>query len=550
MNINPLTAFTSPSCVSKIVTSMEGHLFSSSFNNTVRLWECGSPRRVVKMSTKINDFSLFPGRANTLVCINDRAIQLWDIVESKLIKGGAAKHDLSRVISPSKGDWIALSGNRHFSVLTSALKPSVFCETTSPISAFNFHLDHTLLVGSDRGGFSTFDCIAGKLNGIFQSEIELRNFISLNENLVACSSLRSLHFWDLREANKPLNVDPVPRIQTIFSLIPLINQKNNFVLGQGSHIELWDLRTRALSCSWKAHDKAVLTLAEGSRSIFSGGPDNELKQWDTRLLGGEREVAVVARAAERVAECPSIDFALLKLGRELGKGSFGVVYAAEWHKEPVAVKQLHRITDEARRDFMKEATLLAALRHPRVVQLFGTSEHSPGSLSIVLEFMENGSLYSHLHSSQKPDLPKRKIIARDITSGLVYLHRRTPQVLHRDLKSPNVLLDGEFRAKLSDLGLFGTLRWMAPELFRGEKTSAASDVYSLAITLWELFESEKPFRNVENKIVMEQVKSGLRPAFHDTPPLLRPIIERSWRQIPQERLTADQLLDTLSEALQ
>lgn len=577
MNINPLTTYSAPSYVSKMISSENGQLFSSALENTIELWDSVPPRIVVERSMRIRDFGLYAGSGNAVVTISKCAVQLWDTDSGKLISEVATHHEISRLTVTPSSKSIALKGDYKFTLLNDKFESSEY-EMKAPVFALEFHSANTLFVGNERG-FRTFDLVTQKVSGVFESEMVTGNCISMNENLVIASNLRKFQVWDLRE-KKPLY--EISRTEIIHSLIRLGKQENYFVLGQDRNIELWDLRTRALSCSWKAHDDAVYALAADTRVLCSGGPDRKIKRWSIfKLIRGESAVAVPAAPAAAAAaaaalpppassparevECPLINFALLKLGKELGRGGFGVVYAAEWRNEPVAVKQLllQQITDDARRDFMKEASLLAGLRHPRVVQLFGISEHSR-SLSMVLELMENGSLYKHLHSSDKPDLPKRKVIARDITSGLVYLHGHTPQILHRDLKSLNVLIDANFRAKLSDFGLssirtanctvtaglFGTPRWIAPELFKGEKASAASDVYSLAITLWELFESKQPFHDVDNNyIVMGQVMSGIRPPFIDTPPSLRPIIDRSWRQIPQERFTADQLLESLNGAL-
>jgi serine/threonine protein kinase len=128
-----------------------------------------------------------------------------------------------------------------------------------------------------------------------------------------------------------------------------------------------------------------------------------------------------------------------------------------------------------------------------------------------MELMPKGSLYQVLHNGQPLGWEIRFNIARDIAAGLTHLHEQ--EILHCDLKSPNVLLDGTMRAKLTDFGLSkvkvetktttagtskvsGTIRWMAPELLkRGGKPSKESDVYALGMILWEMTTRKIPYED-------------------------------------------------------
>ncbi len=197
-------------------------------------------------------------------------------------------------------------------------------------------------------------------------------------------------------------------------------------------------------------------------------------------------------ARETPTNIPMIPSNALRIERSqvLGEGSFGVVYWGIWHMVPVAVKQLHatRLTEASLQSFQKEAQRHALLRHPNIVMLYGVCIDE--RYGMVLEFMSNGSLYDVLHSNQDILWPVKLSIARNIANGLYYLHENN--IIHRDLKSLNVLLDDHNQAKLADFGLAdvkaethstttksvrtpGITRWMAPELFeRGARCTTST----------------------------------------------------------------------------
>ncbi|EEY69942.1 protein kinase, putative [Phytophthora infestans T30-4] len=202
----------------------------------------------------------------------------------------------------------------------------------------------------------------------------------------------------------------------------------------------------------------------------------------------------------------------LTLDRLIARGANGEVWRGTCGSQVVAIKQL---LPEKRHDechvmlFANEVRLAAALEHPNIVRFVGLSWNRMCDLCIVSEFMEQGDLSVLLNSKKGNELTwgKEKLgIATDIAEALAYLHGRQPIIIHRDLKSLNVLLDSRLRAKLSDFGLsrerssddtmtngVGTLLWTAPEILRGEAYSEKADVYSYAIVLSELDTCLPPF---------------------------------------------------------
>ncbi|KAF6143697.1 hypothetical protein GIB67_021707 [Kingdonia uniflora] len=194
----------------------------------------------------------------------------------------------------------------------------------------------------------------------------------------------------------------------------------------------------------------------------------------------------------------------------LGKGGFGCVYKARLNDDFfVAVKRLDGGGQDTEREFENEVDLLSKIRHSNVISLLGYCIHRE-SRFIVYELMQNGSLETQLHGSTHGSAltwPLRMKIALDAARGLEYLHEScNPTVIHRDLKSSNILLDSNFNAKLSDFGLSvtvgnqnknniklsGTLGYVAPEYILDGKLTEKSDVYAFGVVLLELLIGRKP----------------------------------------------------------
>lgn len=198
----------------------------------------------------------------------------------------------------------------------------------------------------------------------------------------------------------------------------------------------------------------------------------------------------------------------------LGKGGFGCVYKAMLGDNLyVAVKRLESGSRDAIREFQTEVDLLGKIQHPNIISLLGYSIHSETRL-LVYELMQNGSLESQIHGPSCGSLltwHMRLKIALDVARGLEYLHEHCkPPVIHRDLKSSNVLLDSNFNAKLSDFGLAildgsqkknniklsGTLGYVAPEYLLDGKLTDKSDVYAFGVVLLELLLGKKPWEKL------------------------------------------------------
>ena len=235
----------------------------------------------------------------------------------------------------------------------------------------------------------------------------------------------------------------------------------------------------------------------------------------------------------------------LILEQVIGKGSFGNVYKAIWSGTDVAVKMLHiRQNNEERQDFIREVSLLSALRHPNIVQFLGTHVKDEEEFYMIFEYMSQGSLYGIIHNGNiELQWDRIKSISIDAVRGMCYLHTCNPIVIHRDLKSHNLLVDDNWKVKVCDFGLSrlasqqsvamtacGTPAWSSPELLKGEKYDEKIDVYSFGIICWELVMREIPYKGLDTFQIIYQVGTkNIRPELPQDLKMLR-----KKRKIPKE----------------
>ncbi|XP_074287449.1 calcium/calmodulin-regulated receptor-like kinase 2 [Silene latifolia] len=195
----------------------------------------------------------------------------------------------------------------------------------------------------------------------------------------------------------------------------------------------------------------------------------------------------------------------------LGEGSFGPVYKASMPVGGVvAVKVLASSSRQGEKEFQTEVSLLGRLHHRNLVNLVGYCVEK-GQYMLIYEYMSNGSLDRFIYSEEDNlNWDERLQIALDISHGIEYLHEgAVPPVVHRDLKSANILLDQTMRAKVADFGLSkedvfdgrksslkGTYGYMDPAYITTSKSSLKSDVYSLGVIFFELITAIHPQQNL------------------------------------------------------
>ncbi|KAG2666060.1 hypothetical protein I3760_15G037500 [Carya illinoinensis] len=253
----------------------------------------------------------------------------------------------------------------------------------------------------------------------------------------------------------------------------------------------------------------------------------------------------------------------LRIGERIGIGSYGEVYRADWNGTEVAVKKFldQGLSGDALVQVKSEVEIMLRLRHPNVVLFMGAVTRPP-HFSILTEFLPRGSLYRLLHRPNSPIDEKRRMrMARDVARGMNYLHTSHPPIVHRDLKSPNLLVDKNWVVKVCDFGLSrmkhntflsskstaGTPEWMAPEVLRNEQANEKCDVYSFGVILWELSTLRIPWKGLNPMQVVGAVGFQNRrlEIQDDVDPAVAQIIHDCWQTDPQLRPSFAQLYSRL-----
>ena len=247
---------------------------------------------------------------------------------------------------------------------------------------------------------------------------------------------------------------------------------------------------------------------------------------------------------------------------EVGKGVSAVVYKGVYKPtgEQVAIKRLKykKLNDMTLKSFQREVSILATAIHPTILRFIGATDSPP--FCIVTEWMPNNSLYHDIHKYHRLNATLRTIGAFDIARGMQFLHSQ--QIIHRDLKSLNVLIDKDLHTHICDFGFskrlagkkeelmtknVGTPHWMAPELLTQSDTyDNKVDVYAYAIVLWELITCKVPYNNMEPaQIIAQVIMKNARPTIPaNTPPALVELISKCWETDPTNRPTFTEIVHT------
>ncbi|XP_071731672.1 serine/threonine/tyrosine-protein kinase HT1-like [Rutidosis leptorrhynchoides] len=305
-----------------------------------------------------------------------------------------------------------------------------------------------------------------------------------------------------------------------------------------------------------------LSLGEYKRAI----------SWSKYLVssGGEIKSNIDIDEEELEESEWSADMSQLFIGNKFATGRHSRVYRGVYKQKDVAIKLVSQPEEDGdlasmlEKQFTSEVELLFRLQHPNIITLIAACKKPP-VFCIITEYLAGGSLRAYLHQQEPYSVPPNLVLkmALDIAWGMQYLHSQG--ILHRDLKSENLLLGEDMSVKVADFGISclesqcgsakgftGTYRWMAPEMIREKKHTKKIDVYSFAIVLWELFTALTPFDDMTpEQAAFAVCQKNARPPLPDScPGAFRQLIKRCWSSKPDKRPGFDEIVRILERYLE
>eukprot|EP01133_Synstelium_polycarpum_P005972 gene5972-6917_t len=243
---------------------------------------------------------------------------------------------------------------------------------------------------------------------------------------------------------------------------------------------------------------------------------------------------------------------------KLGEGTSAKVYKATWRNQEVAVKILKNTPEQQKLlDFLKELEIMSSLRSPHVVYFYGMVIQP--KICMIMEYCSNQTLYHLMHTSMDFTWDWVLKFSIEMVKGIKCLHNWKPVIVHRDLKSLNLLVSDNWTIKVADFGLSrfataksasirktrGTYAYCAPEVFFGDFT-VKGDIFSIGIIMWELVircmkaKYERPFSEYKHiqydfQILIQTSKHNLRPTIPpNCPELFTTLITQCWDPTPEK----------------
>lgn len=325
-----------------------------------------------------------------------------------------------------------------------------------------------------------------------------------------------------------------------------------------------------------------------SKDIFFRADKIDFKSLDVQLEKHLSRVWSRDREAQTKKEVWEIDLAKLDIRSVIAHGTYGTVYRGTYDGQDVAVKVLDwgedgtataAETAALRASFRQEVAVWQKLDHPNVTKFIGASmgtvnlkipsNTSPDAInslptracSVVVEYLPGGTLKKYLIRNWQKKLAFKVVIqlALDLARGLSYLHSK--KIVHRDVKSENMLLDSHRALKIADFGVArveaqnprdmtgetGTLGYMAPEVLDGKPYNRKCDVYSFGICFWEIYCCDMPYPDLSfAEVSSAVVKQNLRPEIpRCCPSSVANIMRRCWDANPEKRPEMDEVVKLL-----
>ncbi|KAG5682050.1 hypothetical protein PVAND_011438 [Polypedilum vanderplanki] len=271
------------------------------------------------------------------------------------------------------------------------------------------------------------------------------------------------------------------------------------------------------------------------------------------LIGNRTNIFDVNK--NRCEDSWEVPFEMISDLEWIGSGAQGAVFSGKINNQMVAIKKVKELHET-------DVKHLSKLEHENIVKFIAVCTQSP-VYAIIMEFCPYGSLHQVLKEGSKVITPYRVVSwSKQIATGMNYLHSN--KIIHRDLKSPNILIGENEIIKISDFGtcrewngvlstkmsFCGTVAWMAPEIIRNELCSEKVDVWSYAVVLWELLTCEAPYKNFDSNAILFGVGnySLSLPIPETCPSGFSLLIKQCWSIKPKNRPTFKIILSHLEIA--
>ena len=316
-----------------------------------------------------------------------------------------------------------------------------------------------------------------------------------------------------------------------------------------------------------------------------GGSKAEQKEGDIYINGLNVNEFILSEF-KRSLDAWIINYEELKFEELIASGSTCTVHKGVYKNMKVAIKRLLTPNSQDSVKFMKEfkrelSLLISLPHHPNLLTLIGFCIKA-NNIFLVTEFCEGGTLFDILyrkHIDRKLTFRQKIKILLDVARGMQFLHQLKRQIIHRDLKSLNILIDKkikddslDFQAKIADFGLarsfdnptefvtkrMGTFHWMAPEIFSDKPYNTKTDMYAFAIIVWEIFAEKTPYYHLDSptKIIKYVYYDNGRPYIDDCQFDERfkkdivELIKKNWDKSGINRQEFDEVYKVLNRVLQ
>lgn len=324
-----------------------------------------------------------------------------------------------------------------------------------------------------------------------------------------------------------------------------------------------------------AIEAATLAAAQADAAAASERPMSQPTPQGPAAVAARRRAKAAAAAAASgdestfgLSENWLLERSSITVGRTIGNSSFGSVNEGLLNGTKVAVKTIKRdpsATNELE-TIAKEAELNCQLRHPNIVLFMGIAL-APDEVCIVTEMMGRGNVHDLLigkggrQAKLEPAL--RLQWAIDTAQGMAYLHSLSPPMIHRDLKTTNLLVDRGMNVKICDFGLsryqavdkvmtaVGTVQFAAPEVLKHEMYSEKVDLFSYGTVMWQLYTRKAVFDGQPQLEVFQAVVMGNMPRVDaECPKKYREVMDACWNLDPDKRPAFKEVIEQLSGLLE